>query len=208
MARTNAANDRKEAAKREREAAFEEAKVQAVHLALTAAGKAADKGATSCKVQYVTDHPLLQPSGIYAGYYEDFTFKGGIARAMRDYGFEEKSRDRVLVTKFGYKVRLGQKRGVSIQLDWSYSMRQNLKEKKGAQGLPPSESNLKLHCPVCMEDTLANVLVPCGHHVCNVCVGKMRAASGRRVECCPICKAYFHRTQLVFSDRKRNHAEI
>ena len=53
-------------------------------------------------------------------------------------------------------------------------------------------SNLKLGCPVCYESKPANILTPCGHHVCNDC-GKWTGKS------CPICNSLVQTEQSVYS---------
>lgn len=216
VARTQAAHDRARVAEQQRSGAFKKVIVHAVKVAIQAAGQEADKGKQGCRVSFHTDHPLLQPSSVYDGYYNDSSFTSGIMTAMADYGFFEERYGRVekrrggtiVVVKYtNAKAKPGQTVGLRIILNWSVGV-----GKKEPPKPPPSESNVNLHCPVCMEDTPANVLVPCGHHVCKACTGKLRQGNLRQsadvhVPCCPVCSAAFHRTQLVFGDRKRKHAQ-
>tara|TARA_B100001057_G_scaffold336995_1_gene337825 strand:+ start:916 stop:1602 length:687 start_codon:yes stop_codon:yes gene_type:complete len=224
LARTQAGIDKRNAAEQQRKHALDEARVQAVKLIVDAVGREADRGNVLCKVQFHTNHPLLQPSSVYAGYYEDYAFKNSIKEAMEDYGFHKdnasvcatKRRGGVIdIDKFNApNAKTGITRGLRIRLDWWVAPDNPMARKnkpKNPPKAPPSESNFDLHCPVCMEDTPANVLVPCGHHVCKACVGKLHLNDsdvGIHVKNCPVCNSAFHRTQLVFADRKRKHAEI
>ena len=55
-------------------------------------------------------------------------------------------------------------------------------------------SNVNFECPICYDDKPANILMPCGHHVCTNC-GKW---TGKR---CPMCKTMVKGEQSVFSNK-------
>lgn len=220
VARTLAGIDKKRAKEQQRNCLLDEAKVHAVKLAMDTARREADMGKASCRVVFQTNEPLLQTSpDVYCGYDIDISFITSIYSKMTGYRFYRDAATAaiedggiVIVRRHAnFKGKeIASLDGISISLDWSRCVKDTKAQDKNTKA-PPSKSNFDLHCPVCMEDTPANVLVPCGHHVCKVCVGKLHLNDsdvGIHVKNCPVCNSAFHRTQLVFADRKRKHAEI
>ena len=55
---------------------------------------------------------------------------------------------------------------------------------------PRVPSHLIVRCPVCIEQTACDVLVPCGHCVCGSCMSHLDA--------CPLCRSSAQMTQHVF----------
>ena len=208
VARTHAALDKKDAEEERRRDTRLVEIATAVKLVMEAALKEADRGLTSCRLDFVSHSRLLQPSTLYVGYMDDCSFKNGIAEGMRAYGFTRtgsneaiNNRSTVSVVKFNTPhSKTGGTKGVRITLTWEVPKRKADAPPKNT----PSVSNVDLHCPICMEDTPANVLVPCGHHTCKECVAKIDKTD-LHPQRCSLCNAVFYKTQLVFadSDRKR-----
>lgn len=206
VARTHAALDQKDAQEKQRRNVRLTEIARAVTLIMEAALKEADRGLTTCRMDFVSYNRLLQPSALYVGYVDDASFKKGIAQGMQAYGFARKgtngeinNRSIVDVVKFSNPhSKTGKTKGVRITLTWDVP-------KRNADAPPennPSESNIYLHCPICMEDTPANVLVPCGHHTCKECVAKI-SKTNSHLQRCSLCNAAFYKTQLVFADSNR-----
>jgi hypothetical protein len=55
---------------------------------------------------------------------------------------------------------------------------------------PRVPSHLVVTCPVCIEQKACDVLVPCGHCVCDSCMPHLDA--------CPLCRSSVRMTQHVF----------
>ena len=62
-------------------------------------------------------------------------------------------------------------------------------------------SNVQHSCPICMEETPANILVPCGHHVCVGCAETSRSTTltNTTSHTCPTCRMSVWLTQPVFT---------
>lgn len=60
--------------------------------------------------------------------------------------------------------------------------------------IPRRTSNVSFQCPVCLETTPANVLIPCGHHVCVECRRQLNSPT------CPTCKRRSIGSQAVFAN--------
>lgn len=210
MSRTHAALDKIDAEEERRRGARLAEIAMAVKLIMEAAFKEADRGFSCCKMDFVSHNPLLQTSALYVGYVDDDGFKKGIAQGMAAYGFVTKGTNghianssTVEVVKFSNaQSRFGRTKGVRITLKWVVPKRKANAPLK----INPSVSNVYLHCPICMEYTPANVLVPCGHHTCKECVAKLDKIDSR-TQRCSLCNAVFYKTQLVFADSKRKRSQ-
>jgi len=180
-------------AKEKKQGAFRDATV-AVCLAVRAAARAAArKGETTVLVHWTPTDKALLAGPSYTGVAKDAEFQKGVANMLiSDFGACDSTR--VTPRLKGVKLRVMFNADfITVHMYWGVAA-------GTTKSVAPSVSNVSFECPVCLEDKPANILVPCGHHTCALCVSRIQSGPGPTyTKCCPVCKSSIALERAVYA---------
>lgn len=164
---------------------------RAVNRVMRLATTAAKRGESTVSHDYYTHSN--EETGGYAGVPAPGSIPRGPSIVLHgNTEFQERVRallvakDPSLSVRFApIERRFSAKTSLRITVEWATTEAPSALLRKRARS-----SNVALTCPICLEDTPANVVVPCGHHVCEACVPSIQR--------CPVCRGRVGAVQPVF----------
>lgn len=154
-------------------------------------------GETSIVFHWTSTNKTLLSGTTYVGIAKDAEFRKGIlSMLVADFGAPRQT-TRVLPRARKRSATYRAEDFITVRMTWKSPLNRNVQEGSTSKAV----SNVFFECPVCLENTRANILVPCGHHTCAPCVGKIMEFS--TTKWCPTCKSPIARERTVYASTSK-----
>jgi hypothetical protein len=179
-------------AKEKKKGALRDATVAACLAVRAAARAAAINGARYVSVHWTPTDKALLAGPSYTGVAKDADFREGVRNMLiSDFGARDSTQ--VNPRTKTKSVALRNADFITVYMNWGIAA-------GTTKSVAPPVSNVSFECPVCLEDKPANILVPCGHHTCALCVSRIQSGPGPTyTKCCPVCKSSIALERAVYA---------